>query len=163
MEVFIILWVKNLFPSLFFSCIQYSGSYPLDIYICCLENRYRLFDLKEKYLIVQCILHPFNTICILFNENLHICTDLMKSLWKYRSIHQWYMTHFVFLWAYLKLCLLCVKVQKSSAPCDKLGRVESYCSAVSEACLSLSVQLIHAEVMHYGNYYQALFGNICSA
>lgn len=87
-----------------------------------LGKQYMLFDLKNKYLIVRCIVYHFNNIHILFKEHLHLCTNLMKSFWKNRSIHQQHMSCFVYLWAYLKLCILCVKVQKSSVTYDKLGR-----------------------------------------
>lgn len=65
-------------------------------------------------------------------------------------------------WACFKLYILCVKVQESSATCDKLSRGQRPCNVVSEECLFLHLQLIHAEVMHYGNYYQTLLSNICS-
>lgn len=66
------------------------------------------------------------------------------------------------LWACFKLYILYVRVQEASATCDKLSRGRRPCSVVSEECLFLHLQLIHAEVMHYGNYYQTLLSNICS-
>lgn len=60
------------------------------------------------------------------------------------------MTCLVFLWACLKLRLLCVEVQKSSAVCDKLGRGQRLLPCLSEASLSLDLLLVHAEMRHHG-------------